>query len=45
VGTSGRLPLSVKVGRSDQAQVTVRGQVFDMAPVSSKDLVARFKVN
>jgi cytoskeleton protein RodZ len=45
VGTAGRAPLSVTVGRADQAQVTVRGQAFDLAPVSSKDLVARFKVN
>jgi cytoskeleton protein RodZ len=45
IGATGRIPLSVTVGRADQAQVTVRGKAFDLAPVSSKDLVARFKVN
>lgn len=45
VGAAGTTPMSVVVGRADMAQVTVRGQDFDLKPVASKDLVARFKVN
>jgi cytoskeleton protein RodZ len=45
IGAAGAAPLSVTVGRADMTQVTVRGQAFDLASVSSKDLVARFKVN
>ncbi len=40
----GKLPFSVIVGRSHLTQVSVRGQSFDLAPVSSKDAVARFQV-
>jgi cytoskeleton protein RodZ len=40
----GRLPYSIVVGRANLTQVTVRDQAFDLAPVSSKDAVARFQV-
>lgn len=40
----GRLPYSVTVGRANLTQVSVRGQAFDLAPVSSKDAVAKFQV-
>jgi cytoskeleton protein RodZ len=40
----GKLPYSVIVGRSNLTQVTVRDKAFDLAPVSSKDAVARFQV-
>jgi cytoskeleton protein RodZ len=40
----GRLPYSVIVGRANLTQVTVRDKAFDLAPVSSKDAVARFQV-
>lgn len=40
----GKLPFSVIVGRANLTQVAVRGQAFDLAPVSSKDAVARFQV-
>ena len=43
VATSGVLPLSVVVGRADVTQVQVRGQSFDLRPVS-RDNVARFEV-
>jgi cytoskeleton protein RodZ len=43
-GAVGRMPLTVIVGRANLTQVTVRGKVFDLAPVSSKDAVARFQV-
>ncbi len=43
VGASGNLPLAVTVGRANTTQVTVRGQPFDLAPVS-RDNVARFQV-
>lgn len=43
VGATGVLPLSAVVGRSDVTQVRIRGQAFDLAPVS-KDNVARFEV-
>ncbi len=42
--TLGRLPYSVIVGRANLTQVAVRNQPFDLAPVSSKDAVARFSV-
>jgi cytoskeleton protein RodZ len=42
--TLGQLPFSVIIGRSNLTQVTVRGSAFDLAPVSSKDAVARFQV-
>jgi cytoskeleton protein RodZ len=40
----GRLPYSVIVGRANLTQVSVREKAFDLAPVSSKDAVARFQV-
>jgi cytoskeleton protein RodZ len=40
----GKLPYAVIVGRANLTQVTVRDQAFDLAPVSSKDAVARFQV-
>ena len=43
VGATGALPLSAVVGRADATQVQVRGQAFDLSPVS-KDNVARFEV-
>jgi cytoskeleton protein RodZ len=43
VVVGGRLPLSVVVGRADVTQVQVRGQAYDLAPVS-RDNVARFQV-
>jgi cytoskeleton protein RodZ len=42
--STGRLPFSVTVGRANLTQVTVRDKAFDLAPVSSKDAVARFQV-
>ena len=42
-GASGALPLSAIVGRADVTQVQVRGQAFDLAPVT-RDNVARFEV-
>ena len=42
-GASGALPLSVIVGRADGTQVQIRGQVFDLTPVTSGN-VARFEV-
>jgi cytoskeleton protein RodZ len=43
-GAVGRMPLTVIVGRANLTQVTVRGKAFDLAPVSTKDAVARFQV-
>jgi cytoskeleton protein RodZ len=43
-GVSGALPLSAVVGRADVTLVQVRGQSFDLAPVSRGN-VARFEVN
>jgi cytoskeleton protein RodZ len=40
----GKLPFSVIVGRANLTQVSVRGKAFDLAPVSSKEAVARFQV-
>lgn len=42
--TLGTLPFKVTIGRANQTQVSVRGQVFDLVPVTSKDAVARFSV-
>ena len=42
-GASGALPLSVIVGRADVTSVQIRGQAFDLTPVS-RDNVARFEV-
>jgi cytoskeleton protein RodZ len=44
VSPPGKGELSVIVGRANLTQVTVRGKAFDLAPVSSKDAVARFQV-
>jgi cytoskeleton protein RodZ len=43
VEASGALPLSAVVGRADVTEVQVRGQPFDLAPVSRGN-VARFEV-
>lgn len=43
ISVSGKLPLSVVLGRSDLVVVTVRGQLFDTAQVA-KNNVARFEV-
>ena len=43
VFAAGTLPLSVVVGRADVTEVSVRGQVFELAPYA-KDNVARFQV-
>ncbi|MBA3771659.1 MAG: helix-turn-helix domain-containing protein [Ramlibacter sp.] len=42
-GASGALPLKVTIGRVDTTDVQVRGQPFDLRPVS-RDNVARFEV-
>jgi cytoskeleton protein RodZ len=42
-GATGALPLSVVVGRADVTKVQIRGQAFDLTPVS-RDNVARFEV-
>ena len=42
-GASGALPLSAIVGRADVTKVQIRGQAFDLLPVS-RDNVARFEV-
>jgi len=42
-GASGALPMSAIVGRADVTQVQVRGQSFDLTPVT-RDNVARFEV-
>jgi cytoskeleton protein RodZ len=42
-GATGALPLSVIVGRADVTKVHIRGQAFDLTPVS-RDNVARFEV-
>jgi cytoskeleton protein RodZ len=42
--STGKLPFSVIVGRANLTQVSVRGKAFDLAPVSSKEAVARFQV-
>jgi cytoskeleton protein RodZ len=44
VGLSGRLPMSVVVGRAAGIDVTVRGQPFDIAAVSGSGGVARFEI-
>jgi cytoskeleton protein RodZ len=43
VGASGVLPLRVTIGKVDHIEVQVRGQPFDLKPVS-RDNVARFQV-
>jgi cytoskeleton protein RodZ len=44
VGLSGKLPMSVVIGRAAGIDVTVRGQPLDMASVSGSGGVARFEV-
>lgn len=44
VGLSGTLPLSVVVGRASSVDVQVRGQPFDLKPVTKGGGVARFEV-
>lgn len=44
VALSGALPLSVVVGRASSVDVQVRGQPFDLAPVTRGGGVARFEV-
>ncbi len=45
VALSGAAPLAVVVGRAAGVDVRVRGQVFDLAPVTKPGGVARFEVN
>jgi cytoskeleton protein RodZ len=42
-GASGALPLAVTVGSANSTEVQVRGQAYDLTPVS-RDNVARFEV-
>jgi cytoskeleton protein RodZ len=44
VGLSGKLPMSVVVGRAAGIDATVRGQPFDMASVTGSGGVARFEI-
>lgn len=44
LGLSGTLPLSVVVGRASSVDVQVRGQPFDLKPVTKSGGVARFEV-
>ena len=44
VGVSGSLPLSVVVGRAQGVDVQVRGQPFDLKPLTGAGGVARFSV-
>ncbi|RZL63698.1 MAG: helix-turn-helix domain-containing protein [Variovorax sp.] len=44
VALSGALPLAVVVGRASSVDVQVRGQPFDLAPVTRGGGVARFEV-
>ena len=44
IGPPAKGALSVIVGRTNLTQVTLRGKAFDLAPVTSKDAVARFQV-
>lgn len=43
VGVSGKMPLNISIGRADLTTVTVRGQPYDLAPVT-KQGVARFEL-
>jgi cytoskeleton protein RodZ len=43
VGVSGKMPLSISIGRADLTTVTVRGQPYDLAPVTRQG-VARFEL-
>ncbi len=44
VGLSGTLPLSVVIGRASSVDVQVRGQPYDLKPVTKSGGVARFEV-
>ncbi len=44
VGLSGRLPMSVVVGRAASIDVSVRGQPFDLGPLTGSGGVARFEI-
>jgi len=44
VNLSGKLPLSVVIGRAVNVDVHVRGQAFDLAPITKSGGVARFEV-
>lgn len=44
LGLSGTLPLSVVVGRASSVDVQVRGQPYDLKPVTKNGGVARFEV-
>lgn len=44
VGLSGNLPLTVVVGRASGIDVQVRGEAFDLGPVTKGGGVARFEV-
>jgi cytoskeleton protein RodZ len=44
LGLSGTLPLSVVVGRASSVDVQVRGQPYDLKPVTKSGGVARFEV-
>jgi len=44
VGLSGRLPMSVVIGRAASVDVSVRGQPFDLGPSTGSGGVARFEI-
>lgn len=44
VNLSGKLPLSVVVGRASNVDARVKGEAFDLAPVTKSGGVARFEV-
>lgn len=44
VGLSGKLPMSVVIGRASGIDVKVRGKAFELAPVTGSGGVARFEV-
>jgi cytoskeleton protein RodZ len=44
VGLSGRLPMSVVIGRAASVDVSVRGQPFDLGPQTGSGGVARFEI-
>jgi cytoskeleton protein RodZ len=44
LGLSGTLPLSVVIGRASSVDVQVRGQPYDLKPVTKNGGVARFEV-
>lgn len=44
VGLTGKLPMSVVIGRASGIDVKVRGKAFELAPVTGSGGVARFEV-